>query len=350
VQSFASNHKAVATPLAISILVAILVPAIVLGLDDWAISPWLLGCSAIASGVLVALVAGLLTRIDQLEHERGELVEHGVELATASEAKSRFVSNLAHELRGPLSAVIGFAELLHDGRLGPLTDRQREHLAIVLGSSQHLHRLIDDALDVSLIEADQVRIEPEPTEPAATASACVVSLSAMSEAKSIVVHIDPRPVGMVMIDPGRLRQVVLNYLSNAIKFTGIGGKVTIAAERERGGLLIEVSDTGPGIAPDDQGRVFEEFFQVPGRDCTGSGIGLAVTKLIVEAQGGEVGVRSKAGHGSTFYAWLPAPAAPVATAPRWTPVTIAPAAQPAIRMASTAAAEQKHRGPKLARL
>ncbi len=100
--------------------------------------------------------------------------------------------------------------------------------------------------------------------------------------------------------------MILNFLSNALKFTDKGGSVTLRVQRERDGLLIEVSDTGPGIDAADHERIFEEFFQLPGLDRTGSGLGLAVTKLVAEAQGGQVGVRSIPGHGSTFYVWLPA--------------------------------------------
>jgi signal transduction histidine kinase len=109
-----------------------------------------------------------------------------------------------------------------------------------------------------------------------------------------------------MLDPTRLRQVVLNYLSNAIKFSPRAGMVAVRLRHEGGGIRVEVSDDGPGLSAGDQARVFEEFFQVPGSDRSGTGLGLAVTRRIVETQGGQVGVRSQPGIGSTFAAWWPA--------------------------------------------
>jgi signal transduction histidine kinase len=253
----------------------------------------------------------LLTRTAQLGRANQTLADRNDKLQHATEAKSRFVANLSHELRNPLNAVIGFAELMHAGRSGQLTGRQEEHLGIIRGSARHLLALIDDALDLARVEAGHVRLDPEPVEPTTVAAECASSLATVCAGKAIQVDIDPRPVGEVVVDAARLRQVITNYLSNAIKFTPPGGRVKVMTRHERERLLIEVSDSGPGIQPADRMRIFDEFVQLPGRDRSGSGLGLAVTKLIVEAQGGEVGVRSIPGEGSTFYAWLPAPAAPV---------------------------------------
>ncbi len=271
-----------------------------------------LACLGAAVAILLLIILGLLIASAELSRSNRALQRRNRELQSASEAKSRFVANMSHELRNPLNAVIGFSELMQHGRLGPLAERQREHLGIIRASAQHLLTLINDALDVARIEAGHIRLEPEPVDPAAIATACAASLRTVAASRSIHMEIDQRPVGAVMLDPGRLRQVILNYLSNAIKFSSEGGRVTITLRREDGRLAVEVSDTGPGVDPADQGRVFDEFFQLPGRDRSGSGLGLAVTKLIVEAQRGEVGVRSTPGLGSTFYALLPAhPAWPI---------------------------------------
>jgi anti-sigma regulatory factor (Ser/Thr protein kinase) len=160
-----------------------------------------------------------------------------------------------------------------------------------------------------------------------------------SAARAIAVDVDARSLDTVVVDPSRLRQVILNYLSNAIKFTPKGGRVTIRIQHERDGLLIEVSDTGPGIDPPDQSRIFDEFVQLPGRDRSGSGLGLAVSKLIVEAQGGQVGVRSIAGHGSTFWAWLPTALVDTPATHASAPLVQTPATQPSEPLVQTPATQ-----------
>ena len=274
-------------------------------------------CLAIATLGFALLAVRLLARTARLVEANHALRRRNRELEETSEAKTRFVANMSHELRNPLNAVLGFTELMRDGRGGRLAARHREHLEIVHGSARHLLTLIDDTLDLRRIEAGHARLEPEPVEPVAIAAACTASLATLSAERGIHVELDLRPVGTVMLDPVRLRQVVLNYLSNAIKFSPAGGRVTVVLRHQAGRLLLEVSDSGPGVDAADQDRVFDEFFQLPGRDRSGSGLGLSVTKLIVEAQGGEVGVRSIVGLGSTFYASIPAVRVTPPTRPLW---------------------------------
>ncbi|MGI8506538.1 MAG: sensor histidine kinase [Solirubrobacteraceae bacterium] len=262
-----------------------------------------------------------LLRNRELARRNRELEQRNRELELASEAKNRFVATLSHELRTPLNAVIGFSELLHEGRLGPLSDSHHEHIGIIRSSAEHLLALLNETLDMAQIEAGHIRIAPEEVRPAAIAAECVASLRQQSAEQAIEVHLDARAGGAVVLDPARLRQVILNYVANAIKFAGPGGAVAIGIECRGDRLRVEVSDTGAGIDHADQDRVFQEFVALPGTRRTGSGLGLAITKRIVEAQGGEVGVRSAPGRGSTFYASLPAPAPVPAPAP-------APAARP----------------------
>jgi signal transduction histidine kinase len=270
----------------------------------------LLACFGTAAVICLFLLTRLLSRTGQLARANQALAERNRELQSATEAKSRFVATMSHELRNPLNAVIGFAELMHDGRLGPLAPGQRKHLGVIRSSGEHLLALINDFLDMARIEAGRIRLEPEPIEPASIAAECATSLGRLAAAKAIHINLDPRPVGSVLLDPARFRQLLLNYLSNAIKFTGQGGTIGIRLERLEDELRIAVADNGPGIEPEDQSRVFDEFFRAANRDRTGSGLGLSITKRIVEAQGGTVGVRSAPGRGSTFYATLPAPAVP----------------------------------------
>jgi signal transduction histidine kinase len=274
-------------------------------------------CAGVAAFGFAVVGVLFLSRLARVVEANRALRRRNHELEMASEAKTRFVANMSHELRNPLNAVLGFTELLRDGRGGPLAARQREHLEIIHGSARHLMTLINDTLELKRIEAGHVRLEPEPIEPVAIAAACATSLATLSAQRGIHVELDPRPVGTVMLDPVRLRQVVLNYLSNAIKFSPPGGRVTVVIRHQANRLRLEVSDSGPGVDPADQERVFDEFFQLPGRDRSGSGLGLSVSKLIVEAQGGEVGVRSVVGLGSTFYASIPAGLVTSPAPPLW---------------------------------
>jgi signal transduction histidine kinase len=271
----------------------------------------LLTSFTVVAGISLWLLARLVSRGRELARANRELAQRNDELQCAAEAKRRFVANLSHEVRNPLNAVLGFSELLRDGRVGPVSDLQREHLQIIHASADHILTLSDELLDMARIEAGRVRLAPEPLEPSELAAACVTSLATLAAARDVRVDLDPRPLGLVTLDPARLRQVILNYLSNAIKFTPPGGRIGVTLARADDWLRVSVSDTGPGIEAADQARVFDEFFQVAGTNRLGTGLGLAVTRSIVEAQGGEVGVRSAPGTGSTFSASLPVAAAEV---------------------------------------
>jgi signal transduction histidine kinase len=254
---------------------------------------------------LVLLLGGLCAYGKRLSDSNRELIRANREGQRSNELEHRLVASLSHELRTPLNAVLGFSELMLDGRTGPLSDAQHEHLGIINSSAEHMLRLVNDLLDRAQLQAGQIRLAPQPIEPAEVVGECIRSLRQAAADHEVTVEFDRAPIGTARLDPVRLRQVVLNFLTNAIKFTGRGGTVTIGLYRERGRVLIEITDTGPGIALADQGRAFEAFMSLPGVPRDGTGLGLAITKLIVEAQGGQVGVRSVVGGGSTFFAWLP---------------------------------------------
>jgi signal transduction histidine kinase len=273
--------------------------------NAWSLSFALLACFGAAAMVCLVLLVRLLTSLGQLRTVNRALAERNREAERATEAKTRFVANMSHELRTPLNAVIGFSELMHEGRSGAVSETQREHLGIIRDSADHLLTLINEVLDLSRIEAGHISLDPRPIEPAVAASECVRALRRLAGENGVALDFDPRPVGMARLDPARFRQVILNFLSNALKFTGAGGTVSLHLARPEGSVLVEVEDSGPGIPAQDRERIFEEFVQLSDRRGEGTGLGLAVTKLIVEAQGGEVGVRSTVGVGSTFYARLP---------------------------------------------
>ena len=225
----------------------------------------------------------------------------------ATVAKSRFLAGVSHELRTPLNGIIGFSELLFDGRLGPLGEEQREVIGDILTSSRHLLQLINDILDLSKVEAGRTEFRPmrHLLEPLVLEVRDVVR--PVAEKKSIRMTVDV-PSGLhATLDGARFKQVLYNYLSNAVKFTPDGGSVAVRIVRDGdSSFRLEVEDTGIGIAEQDLRLLFQEFVQLPGRRADqGTGLGLALTRHIVEAQGGAVSATSTPGKGSIFCAVLP---------------------------------------------
>ena len=227
---------------------------------------------------------------------------------SATEAKSRFLAGISHELRTPLNAIIGFSELIHDGRVGPVSDEQREFLSDILTSAGHLLRLINDILDLSKIEAGKMQFRPE-RRPIQTLAAEVCEVvRPLAEKKNLQLTIDAPSELTAVLDPSRFKQVLYNFLSNAVKFTPAGGRVSVRVTPEgESRFRVEVEDTGIGIEPSEMPLLFKEFQQLPHsrKADQGTGLGLALTRTIVEAQGGKVAVRSQPGHGSVFSAVLP---------------------------------------------
>jgi signal transduction histidine kinase/CheY-like chemotaxis protein len=247
---------------------------------------------------------------DKLRAKNSELEEQSRRVQEATRLKSEFLANMSHELRTPLNAIIGFAELMHDGKVGPVSPAHKECLADILTSSRHLLQLINDVLDLSKVEAGKMEFRPERVEVAKVIGEVKDILRGLTAKKRIrlAVEIDPG-LQEVVLDPGKLKQVLYNYLSNALKFTPDGGRVTVRARLEPPGhFRLEVADTGIGIRPEDLGRLFAEFQQLDASTSKahpGTGLGLALTKRIVEAQEGRVGVSSVVGQGSVFHAVLP---------------------------------------------
>ena len=247
---------------------------------------------------------------EQLRLKSEEVIEQYRRLQEVNRLKSEFLANMSHELRTPLNAVIGFAELMHDGRVGPVSADHKEYLGDILTSSRHLLQLINDVLDLAKVEAGRIEFRPEPVDLTRVIREVCDVLRTLAAEKRIHIEtaVDPLLTGIVA-DPARLKQVLYNFLSNALKFSpdeeSIRVRVTPEGQQE---FRIEVADRGIGIRPEDIGRLFIEFQQLDAstaKKYPGTGLGLALTKRIVEAQGGQVGVQSTPNRGSVFFAVLP---------------------------------------------
>jgi signal transduction histidine kinase len=237
-----------------------------------------------------------------------EIEEKSRQLEIASQHKSEFLANMSHELRTPLNAIIGFSEVLSERMFGELNEKQEEYLKDIYASGTHLLSLINDILDLSKIEAGRMELELTDFHlPTALDSALtLVRERAGRRSISLQMSVDER-LGEVRADERKIRQVVLNLLSNAIKFTSEGGRIEVAAAPKDGLVEVSVSDTGVGIAPEDQEAVFEEFRQVGTADkkVEGTGLGLTLCRKFVELHGGRIWVKSQVGVGSTFTFTIP---------------------------------------------
>jgi PAS domain S-box-containing protein len=236
---------------------------------------------------------------------------------SADRLKSEFLAAMSHELRTPLNAIIGFTELLHDGRPGPLNAKQKKFSGEVLNSSRHLLNLINDVLDLSKVEAGRMEVHWETFPVRIAVDEVCASTAPLAEKKRLNLRCEIAGSSVpVTLDRKKLKQVLYNLLSNAIKFTPDGGAVTVVAfTGDQGELCLRVEDTGIGIKPEDAGKLFVEFQQLASgenRRQQGTGLGLALTKKLVELQSGTIAVESSPGHGSTFTVVFPAhpPVAP----------------------------------------
>jgi len=237
-----------------------------------------------------------------------EIEQKSRELEAASRHKSEFLANMSHELRTPLNAVLGYAELIQDGIYGEVPAKIHDVLERIQQNGRHLLGLINDVLDLSKIEAGQLTLSPVDYSLRELVLDVVSATEALAAEKQLALEVDvPADLPRGRGDERRLTQVLMNLVSNAIKFTE-AGSVSIRAKVEDGSFVVTVSDTGVGIAAEDQERVFEEFQQVDSsstRKKGGTGLGLAIARRIVELHGGRIWVESTPGQGSTFAFTLP---------------------------------------------
>ncbi len=249
-----------------------------------------------------------------LARQNAKLREQAAELSMAVRYKDEFLSIVSHELKTPITAITGFAELLCEELSGHLTTPQKGYVAQISAGADRLLALVNDLLDMGRIQAGRFAIYPAPMDLAGVVEDAIAHLAALSRQrhqKLTVMLADGLPE--LTADAERVRQVMLNLLSNAIKFTPERGRIEVHVRRERSAVRLEVRDTGPGIPKGLQPRIFERFTQIDTsatRLVGGTGLGLSISKAIVEGHGGAIGVESAPGEGSTFWFTLPAPEAP----------------------------------------
>ena len=248
-------------------------------------------------------------RTRELETALSELDEKSHELETTSRHKSEFLANMSHELRTPLNAILGFSQVLRERLFGEVNEKQKEYLDDILSSGNHLLSLINDVLDLSKVEAGQIELEVAQFSMQDALERGVVMVRGRATNDGVSIALAPYSgVDLVEGDERRISQVIFNLLSNAVKFTPAGGTVDVRAGQVDGEVRVAVADTGPGVAPEDHKRIFEEFQQTAAgvEQREGTGLGLALSKRLIELHGGRIWVDSELGKGSTFVFALPA--------------------------------------------
>jgi len=244
------------------------------------------------------------------------------EVERGSKFKDQFLSTMSHELRTPLNAVLGFSDLLADERYGPLNDRQQRYVTHIHTGGKHLLKLISDILDLSKIEAGRMELTREHVTVASAFAEVISGLHPLAEKKSQALLQKVEPNLHVYADAMRFKQILMNLVANAIKFTPERGRIELVARRVQDQARMEVRDDGPGIPPDQQQRIFEAFVRLTqtGSATEGTGLGLAITSRLVELHGSKLAIESRPGEGTSFYFSLPL----VAIIPDQPPETLVP--------------------------
>jgi signal transduction histidine kinase len=250
-------------------------------------------------------IGALAADVNRMNDELGQLYR---ELETASRHKSDFLATMSHELRTPLNAIIGFSEVLHEQMFGELNERQVAYVRDVLEAGRHLLSLINDVLDLAKIEAGRMELDLSEVAVPDVLRSAVSMYSERASRNGIALGLTTEPAEIeITADERRLRQIVFNLLSNAVKFTPADGRVDVSAQLDAGVVEIAVADTGPGIAAADRETIFEEFEQASDgkQEEEGTGLGLPLSRKLVELHGGRLWVESEIGRGSTFRFTLP---------------------------------------------
>ncbi len=314
---------------------------------------WPMSARVIAVDVVyTAFVLGVPTYytariLQDLREKQHALEERTQALVEAGRQKSQFMANVTHELRTPIHGICGLSDLVESGIYGPVSPKQRDAQQSIKRSARSLLALIDDLLQLARADAGQLSLVPESVDVAELVATVVAAARWMVGTKNLTIETDVEPgVPPAYADPRGLKQVLLNLLSNAAKFTPEGGRIVVRARapsEQDAAVRLEVEDSGIGIAPEDQERIFEEFLQLDGsaeRAYGGVGLGLAVVRRLTEAMGARVDVKSAKGAGATFAVSVPRRAPPVSA--------VTPSAAPQPRAAAAVAAASE-RSPESAR-
>jgi signal transduction histidine kinase len=259
--------------------------------------------------------------IGRFFQQKRELEQAKIQADAANRAKSDFLANMSHELRTPLNAVIGFAEVLQDQYFGPLNEKQKKYVDNINTSGRHLLGLINDILDLSKVEAGKMELEPDSLslkKDVLEPSLVLLQEKAHKHNISLTLEVDSRADINLSADSKKLKQILFNLLSNAVKFTPDGGSVEVKAQLVKGDVAavpvaedsieISVKDSGIGIKPEDLSKLFQTFSQIESsytKTVEGTGLGLALTKKLVELHGGKIWVESEFGKGSKFIFVIP---------------------------------------------
>ncbi len=255
------------------------------------------------SGILV-LASEVTGRVVRERH----LKEHASKLEEQSRLQGDFLSVASHELKAPLMSLVGYAELLEENLAGILTEEQADFVRHLHVNAQRLQRIVEDILDFTRYETGTFQLDLKPSEMREIVEDAVEYLKRQAKDTGIALEWAPPPAPIPLrADPIRLGQVLLNLVGNALKFTGPGGKITVTLKASDGKVRVEIRDTGIGISRSHLSRLFDKFYQVsPKRSGRqGVGLGLAICKALIEAHGGQIGVRSRPGRGSTFWFCVP---------------------------------------------
>lgn len=237
-----------------------------------------------------------------------ELAVKNEELEELAKTRAEFIATASHDLRAPLTGVLGFTELLLKGKAEPLGEKQEKYLKTIYKSGKDLLNVVEDLLDISRIDTGRLQLAQQEFSIAGGISRSITPLEPLFEAKKLQLEIEiEENLPTVKADPNRFNQMLTNYLSNALKFTPEGGKVTIRVQKDEDYVRTSVTDTGIGISQDDQKQLFEKFFRPEATKyaVTGTGLGLSIVKQLAELQGGTVGMQSELKKGSAFWFTLP---------------------------------------------
>jgi PAS domain S-box-containing protein len=253
------------------------------------------------------IIFAMARDVTELKAVQSALISAKEEAERSNKFKDQFLSTMSHELRTPLNAVLGFSDLLGEERYGPLNDRQQRYIAHIHTGGKHLLTLINDILDLSKIEAGRLQLTIENVGIKKSFAEALDAMRPLADKKSHVLLLNADEDLNVLADSTRLKQILMNLIGNAVKFTPEGGRIEVTAHEAGDAVRLEVRDSGPGIPPEEKLHIFEAFYRLrqSSKAIEGTGLGLAITQRLVELQGGQLGLESEVGKGSCFYFTLP---------------------------------------------